>query len=107
MNQITTTDLNDFGTRELEMLRDILNAMLKDGIPEDFEGKNIVPMLNLNSGNVFLTNDEFQVCMMNGDKLESWYNCPECGYEGFMEDMEAVEAGYGAKDCCRDYVRGV
>ena len=26
--------------------------------------------------------------MMNGDKLETWYNCPYCGHEGFKEDME-------------------
>ncbi len=102
----TTTDLSKFGYRELEMLRDIMNAWLDKGLPEDFENNEVVPMFNMNSGNVFLTNSEYQVAMMNDGELQSFYSCPECGYEGFMADMEAVEAGYGAKACCRSYVRG-
>lgn len=103
----TTTDLSKFGMREIEELKDILTAWVDKGLPEDFNGEGVHPMFNMNSGNVFLTNEDYQVAMMNGDSLESFYSCPECGHEGFMADMEAVDAGYGAKDCCADYVHGV
>ena len=104
-----TTDLKDFGYREIEMLRDILDAWVKHGLPEDFNGEGVHPMFNMNSGDVFLTNEEFQVAMLNGgDTLESFYSCSECGYEGFMGDMEnAVELGYGGKACCEEYVKEI
>jgi hypothetical protein len=44
-------------------------------------------MFNTHSGNVFLTNAEFQVVMMNGDKLESFYTDFETGEEGFKEEL--------------------
>ncbi len=45
---------------------------------------------NMDSGNVFLYDDEGNCAMMNGDKLEPWYSCPYCGHEGFKEDMAHV-----------------
>jgi hypothetical protein len=94
----TTVDLAKFGFREIEMLRDILDAWVKHGLPEDFSGEGVHPMFNMNSGNVFLTNEEFQVAMMNGDTLESFYSCPECGHEGFAEEMRE------GSDCCTSYM---
>jgi len=44
-------------------------------------------MMNIQSGYVFLTNSEFQVAMMNGDKLEVFYTDFETGEEGFLEDL--------------------
>lgn len=32
-------------------------------------------------------NDEFEVCMMNGDKLESFYTSPYEGKEGFFSEL--------------------
>jgi hypothetical protein len=31
--------------------------------------------------------------MMNGDKLEMWHNCSNCGHEGFAEDCQLNEDG--------------
>ena len=45
-------------------------------------------MMNMYSGNVFLTNSEYQAAMMNDDELETFYSCPTCGHEGFKEDMD-------------------
>lgn len=94
----TTTDIARFGYRELEMLRDTLNAWLDHGLPDDFEHKEVVPMFNLNSGYVFLTNEECQVAMLCGNKLESFYSCPECGREGFKDDFDS--------ECCLAYLKG-
>lgn len=87
MDEMTTTDLSKFGHRERGMVEELLKAWRKQGLPEDFQDDAVVPMMNTHSGNVFLTNSDFQVAMMNGDKLESFYSCPECGWEGFKEEM--------------------
>ena len=98
-NATTTTNLNDFGYRELEITRDLLDAMVTDGLPENFHNEGVTIMLNRTSGFVFLTNDDFQVAMINGDKLEMYYTCPECGEEGFEEEIE-----YSPNDCCKEYL---
>ncbi len=95
MNETTTTDLSKFGFREIKMLSKILNAWVKHGLPNDFDNDAVVPMMNFNSGNVFLTNSNYDVAMMNCDRLESFYSCPECGHEGFKDEMEHE----GNSDC--------
>ena len=62
--------------------------MARAGLPEDFEDDQVTIAMNTHSGYVFITNSEYQVAMLNGDILESFYSCPECGHEGFLEDME-------------------
>lgn len=102
----TTTDLKDFGYRELKLLELTLEAMRKQGLPKDFNDDEVVPMMNQNSGHVFLTNSDYQVAMLNGDKLESFYSCPECGHEGFKETM-GKEHGHGYADECAEYLKSI
>ena len=102
MNEITTTDFSKFVYREREMAEELLKASREQGFPEDFWDDETTIMMNMNSGNVFFTNSEYQVAMMNDDKLESFYNCPECGEEGFKEDLEE----YG-NDCCKEYLKEI
>lgn len=83
----TTTNLAQFGSRELAEVRDLLDAMLNQGLPSGFSNNGVHPMLNILSGEVFLTNDEFEACMLNGDKLESFYNSPYEGKEGFFSEL--------------------
>lgn len=90
---ITTTNLADFGDRELHLLIDLLQAWRDQQLPEDFCSDAVVPMLNKNSGHVFLTNSDYQVAMINGDKLDSWYSCPNCGHEGFIENCKLNDDG--------------
>lgn len=84
----TTTNLADFGYRELELLKNLIQAMLEQGLPDGFEGSGVHPMMNQNSGNVFLVNEEYQTAMVNGDKLELWNYCPNCGHEGFAGEFQ-------------------
>lgn len=84
---MTTTNLSDFGYRELAMLEEILKAMREQGLPDNFSDDEVVPMMNQNSGNVFLTNSDYEVAMMNGDTLEMFYTLPYNGNEGFVEDL--------------------
>lgn len=64
-----TTNLAEFGNRELAEVRDLLTAMIDEGLPEDFDRDGTVPAFNKSSGSVFLTNSEYQVCMII---LEAW-----------------------------------
>lgn len=97
--KFTSTDFADFGSREREMARELLNAWNEQGLPEDFEDDNVRIMMNFSSGCVFLTNDDYQVAMMNGNKLESFYTLPYEGEEGFAEDFEdAKEEDYNTED---------
>jgi hypothetical protein len=101
-NKIVTSDLADFGFRELRELEFILKAWREKGLPDDFNDDEVVPSFNTNSGYVFLTNSDYQVAMMNGDRLESFYNCPECGHEGFADEMEHE----GNKEC-KEYLKDI
>lgn len=84
---MTTTNLSDFGYRELAMLEELLKAMREQGLPSDFSDDEVVPMMNQNSGNVFLTNSDYQVAMMNGEDLESFYTLSYHGNEGFLDEL--------------------
>lgn len=99
MRSITTTDLSEFGYREIEMARDLLDAWVENGLPDEFDYDEVKIMFNKNSGYVFLTNSQFQVCMLKDGRLDMWYTCPECGKEGFDEDLEE----YG-NECCKEYI---
>ena len=99
----TTTDFSKFGYREREMAAELLNASIKQGFPEDFEDDETTIMMNQMSGNVFFTNAEYQVAMMNGDNLESFYSCPICGHEGFLDEM-----GHNEDDEeCQEYLKDI
>jgi hypothetical protein len=99
MQMTTTTDLANFGQLELKKLEILLTAYREQEIPLGFYMKEVVPMLNINSGCVFITNEDCQVLMLNDNNLEMWHSCPNCGYEGFNEQLES----YG-ENCCRDYL---
>jgi hypothetical protein len=85
----TTTNLADFGYREIKMARDLLDALVNNGLPDDFSNDGVVLMMNQNSGNVFLTNEEFEVAMESDGKLYSFYTSPYEGREGSFEDLLA------------------
>lgn len=100
----TTTDLSNFGTKELRELEIILEAWRNYGLPEDFEANEVIPMLNKISGDVFLINSEYQHARVEGNKLETWYTCSHCGHEGFKEDCQLIENPpcFGDTDRCNE-----
>lgn len=87
MQNIYTENLADFGYREIKMLRDTLDAWIEHGLPDDFEGSGVKPAMNRNSGNVFLVNEDFQVAMLNDNKLDVFHSLPYSGHEGFLSDL--------------------
>ena len=93
----TTTDLADFGFRERCLLIDILNAWNEQGLPEDFCDEEVQVMFNKSNGFVFLANSEYQDAMMNGDFLEIFHHCGNCGYEGYAGIVHWFD-----EDCCAE-----
>jgi len=87
MQEVTTTDFSKFGHREREMAEELLKAWREQGLPDDFDNDEVTVMMNFYSGNVFLTNSDCQVAMMNGDTLESFYTDFETGEEGFKDEL--------------------
>lgn len=102
MDEIVTSDLSNFGWRERKMAAELLTASCSQGLPDDFEDDGVNIAMNTHSGNVFLTNSEYQVAMMNGDTLESFYSCPQCGHEGFKDEM-----GHDGNAECRRYLKEI
>lgn len=87
MRETITTDFSKFGIREREMSEELLRAWREQGLPDDFDNNEVTIMFNLMSGYVFLTNSDYQVAMMNGDNLESFYTDFETGEEGFKDEL--------------------
>ncbi|MBE9593293.1 MAG: hypothetical protein IMF19_07410 [Proteobacteria bacterium] len=83
MEEIVTSDWGKFGTREIEEAKELLSHI------KEIESYGKVEVcFNTHSGYVFLSDENYKVWMMNGDKIEEWYSCPYCGHEGFLGDME-------------------
>ena len=58
--------------------------------------------MNNQSGYVFLSNEDFQVAMIDNDKLTMFLNCGECGNEGLEGEFEVVDSCEGCKDIIKD-----
>jgi len=85
---MTTTNLSEFGNREREEAGRLLLAYSKNrNVCPYFENNGVQVMMNTISGFVFLTDDNYNVLMMNGDNLEGFYHSPYEGHEGFFEDL--------------------
>ncbi len=56
-------------------------------------GKGVEVVMNRHSGNVFLTDSYYHVAMLNGDKLEIFHTCFNCGKEGFAEEFGGNDDG--------------
>ena len=94
MSDYYTEDLAEFGAREQKLMLDIASAWRSQGLPVNFHNAGVKFAFNKNSGFVFLTNEEFEVALINCDtgKLESFYSTPYRGYEGFLSDLLAEYA---------------
>ncbi len=102
MEEIVTSDFAKFGSRERAMAEELLKASREQGFPEDFDDDEVKIMMNIHSGYVFLTNADCQVAMLNGDKLESFYSCPDCGNEGFADEIGYDPYTGLCEDCKED-----
>jgi len=91
MSETYTENLDDFGSIELEEAKNILEAMIDNGLPSDFTNEGVKLAFNKFSGKVFLTNSDYQVAVCSeterGKYLESFYSSPYTGLEGTFEEL--------------------
>lgn len=93
---IVTTDLARFGYRELQRAAALLTAYCEN--PPEFLGHGVHVAMNRLSGEVFLSDEEYTVGMLQNDQIKQWHFCPECGAEGLAEDLPD-------DPCCQDYLK--
>jgi hypothetical protein len=99
-NNYVEIKFEGFGWRELREALKLLTAYLEKDNTRLFSGQADVTIgFNMNSGYVFLIDDEYNCAMLNGDNLEDWIVCPECGEENFMSEFEAE------KECCIEFLK--
>ena len=48
---------------------------------------------------------DYNVGMMNEDKLEQWFMCPNCGAEGFAEEVQ-IDQEDGKCNWCSEQEEG-
>jgi hypothetical protein len=84
-DSVVTYDMADFGSREMSMATDLMVAY-RDQRP-DWLGDGVKVAMNKNSGCVFLSDEDYNTAMMNGDKLEMWLFTPYDGHQGFLSDL--------------------
>tara|TARA_R100000697_G_scaffold83549_2_gene95614 strand:- start:97 stop:771 length:675 start_codon:yes stop_codon:yes gene_type:complete len=88
---MVTSDLNKFGRREKDMMVDLF-VLYRDNkitkIAKDyFDFGTMKPAYNINSGYVFLTDDDYNVVMENDGMLDLFISTPYAGVEGFYDDL--------------------
>lgn len=93
---VVTVDLSEFGYREIRLAIELLEGYMAN---TSVIGDGVKLCFNRNSGSVFLSDEDFNVAMMNGDKIEQWFYCPNCGNEGFQEEYDFDEETHLCKNC--------
>jgi len=88
MTEYYTEDYGKFGYREKAIAKDLIQALNDKKTPDDFELIGVRVGFNMMSGNVFLTNDEYQVCMIDDrGNLYSFYSLMYEGLEGDFDEL--------------------
>jgi transcription initiation factor IIE alpha subunit len=98
-----TRDLSKFGYRELQIAGKLLTVLKTERDKTKYLSDGIAVEFNPSSGCVFLVDENCQVAMLNGEELEDFFSCPECGAEGFLEDIK----NHSQKKACKDYIKQI
>lgn len=88
LNVLSTLD--GFGYRELAQAVSLLTAYAEAiYLPSAWCNRMVVLDFNPYSGMVYLTNDEYQVLVLDDEtsELALWYSTPYNGYEGILLDL--------------------
>jgi hypothetical protein len=88
-----TKDLNDFGFRERGIASKILSTLnTKKDFTKSLGKLGLEICFNMESGFVFISDQDYNVAIMNDDNLEDFLTCYECGYENprseYKEDIK-------------------
>ena len=95
-----TQDYSEFGHIERKKAGLLLQTY---GTSKDntlFLENDIKVEFNPMSGYVFLVDGDCNIAMMNGDRLENLFSCPNCGNEGMQSEFREE---YSDNECCQEY----
>jgi hypothetical protein len=95
-----TQNLADFGIKERDeaaLLLTTLNGPNDDTKLFGSDGVNVE--FNLNSGMVFLVDEDYNVAVMSGHQLEDFITCPNCGNEDVASEFKKNNEDV----CCIEY----
>lgn len=93
-----------FGRRELQITCDIINQYLRQTDIEYFHCENGIEIgFSPNTGQVYLVGvDTEGLCHYAAlnihDELEVMSECPQCGYNAVLSDLEAE-----GSECCKEH----
>ena len=88
-----TTNLSDFGAREIELASELLNQLVNRNTTELFDkyftNKGTQLFFNTQSGYVFLSDEVYNVGMINPDNgmLDLYITTGYSGTEGFINEL--------------------
>lgn len=96
---MNTRNLEEFGYAEREEAGRLLSALGTSKDNTEFLGDGVAVEFNPYSGNVFLVDEDYNVAMMDGDYLEDFHTCPNCGGEGIAPEFREDNTD----ECCQEY----
>jgi len=106
-NPLTT----DISKMDLSEVTPMLTAYQEENTTRAFKAMwcddGTIPTLNQESGYCFLTNDEYQVAMIepSTNVLSMFISCPECGQEEMERDWLGINQWYLKCKGCRQIVK--
>jgi hypothetical protein len=94
-----TQDFADFGQIEREEAGLLLRTFGTNRDDTLFLENDVKVEFNPMSGYVFLVDGDYNCAMMNGDRLENHFSCPNCGNEGMQSEFREEHT----EECCQEY----
>jgi len=104
MSDIFTANFAGWGYRELEMAAELLEAF-SDRPVRFLDQSTLTVNISMSSGKVFLSDEDYNVGVMEEGKLVQFYSCPNCDYEGTQDDAKYDDKdfekykGYCSAEC--------
>lgn len=97
-----TQDLEKFGNIELKIASELLSALAEINTKSNFFGEGLTLNFNTGSGYVFLSDEDFNVGVMEEGKLVQFFTCSECGWEGTKSEYDSDKKNGDTKKCCKE-----
>jgi len=107
MKDIVTADFSNFGYREIDLAQRLLYAYAHRRMTDravDWFGDGVQIMFNTHSGFVFLSDEDYNTLMFNNGLLDLFLYCPNCGNEGFAEEIYENPQCDECKDFAKNYM---
>lgn len=96
-------DLSKFTFHELDEVITLLTVLRDQGVPYNCSKKNVQIVMDAETRQIFLSNDNADLMMINEGNLQKYFTCPVCQHQGFMDSLPMHNPG---NDFCMSWVDG-